>query len=343
VAPRAGRISQRATGARTVRMEIKFAEEDTKLHVKTKDIFMPALSSTMTEGKIVQWLKKPGEKVAVGEIIMVVESDKADMDVESFEEGYLATILTQEGGTAGVGETVALLAENEEDIQMVIECGTECIVPGSNHRHDGTTGVDLSHEEKEAKKKAAAPAAAPAAAASSGSDNGAVSASKPKGTKEVFMPALSSTMTEGKIVQWLKKEGDSVAVGESVMVVESDKADMDVESFDEGVLAHISLGEGGSASVGDAVAYLAPSPDQIEAVKKWASSQSGGGGASASAVAPPKDENMAPAPASAVPKAEIPATPAPQPQAPSASRKVNLSSSKSQFCPALCIQFQRVL
>lgn len=77
--------SKRRGGA--VRMELKFAEEDTKLTVKTKDIFMPALSSTMTEGKVVQWLKKPGEFVKEGEIIMVVESDKADMDVESFEEG----------------------------------------------------------------------------------------------------------------------------------------------------------------------------------------------------------------------------------------------------------------
>lgn len=70
-----------------VRMELKFADEETKLSVKTKEIFMPALSSTMTEGRIVQWLKQPGDFVEVGEIIMVVESDKADMDVESFEEG----------------------------------------------------------------------------------------------------------------------------------------------------------------------------------------------------------------------------------------------------------------
>lgn len=48
--------------------------------------------------------------------------------------------------------------------------------------------------------------------------------------KEIFMPALSSTMTEGKIVSWLKSEGDKISKGESVVVVESDKADMDVES-----------------------------------------------------------------------------------------------------------------
>ena len=53
---------------------------------------MPALSSTMTEGKIVQWLKGVGDKVEAGDAIMVVESDKADMDVEAFEEGYIAQV-----------------------------------------------------------------------------------------------------------------------------------------------------------------------------------------------------------------------------------------------------------
>ncbi len=68
-----------------------------------KEIFMPALSSTMTEGKIVSWLKAPGDKITKGESVVVVESDKADMDVESFSEGFLGGIVIQEGGTANVG------------------------------------------------------------------------------------------------------------------------------------------------------------------------------------------------------------------------------------------------
>ena len=55
------------------------------------------------------------------------------------------------------------------------------------------------------------------------------------------MPALSSTMTEGKIVEWLKKPGDKVGRGESVLVVESDKADMDVESFNAVSYTHLTL------------------------------------------------------------------------------------------------------
>ena len=82
----------------------------------THDIFMPALSSTMTEGKIVEWLKQPGDKVARGESVLVVESDKADMDVESFNEGYLAAVLMPAGSTAPVGETIGLIVESETEI-----------------------------------------------------------------------------------------------------------------------------------------------------------------------------------------------------------------------------------
>jgi pyruvate dehydrogenase E2 component (dihydrolipoamide acetyltransferase) len=87
--------------------------------VATHDIFMPALSSTMTEGKIVQWLKKPGDRVERGESVLVVESDKADMDVESFQEGYLAGVLVAAGGTAPVGDTIGLIAESEAEIADV--------------------------------------------------------------------------------------------------------------------------------------------------------------------------------------------------------------------------------
>ena len=81
------------------------------------EVFMPALSSTMTEGKIVSWVKSPGDKVEKGETVVVVESDKADMDVESFYEGYLAVITVQAGETASVGAAIALVAETEAEIE----------------------------------------------------------------------------------------------------------------------------------------------------------------------------------------------------------------------------------
>lgn len=81
------------------------------------DIFMPALSSTMTEGKIVEWTKSAGDKVEKGETVLVVESDKADMDVESFNEGYLAVIMVEAGQEAPVGSAIALIAETEAEIE----------------------------------------------------------------------------------------------------------------------------------------------------------------------------------------------------------------------------------
>jgi pyruvate dehydrogenase E2 component (dihydrolipoamide acetyltransferase) len=80
------------------------------------EIFMPALSSTMTEGKITSWLKSPGDKVAKGETVVVVESDKADMDVESFYEGWLGAIAVPAGEVAPVGVAIAYVVETEAEI-----------------------------------------------------------------------------------------------------------------------------------------------------------------------------------------------------------------------------------
>ncbi|MBV9389386.1 MAG: 2-oxo acid dehydrogenase subunit E2 [Chroococcidiopsidaceae cyanobacterium CP_BM_ER_R8_30] len=88
------------------------------------EVFMPALSSTMTEGKIVSWVKSSGDKVEKGETVVVVESDKADMDVESFYEGYLATILVPAGDVAPVGTAIALVAETEAEIEAAQQRAT---------------------------------------------------------------------------------------------------------------------------------------------------------------------------------------------------------------------------
>ncbi|BAY40903.1 branched-chain alpha-keto acid dehydrogenase subunit E2 [Nostoc sp. NIES-2111] len=88
------------------------------------EIFMPALSSTMTEGKIVSWVKSPGDKVEKGETVVVVESDKADMDVETFYEGYLAHIIVQAGDSAPVGAAIAYVAETEAEIEAAKSLGS---------------------------------------------------------------------------------------------------------------------------------------------------------------------------------------------------------------------------
>ncbi|KAH7840376.1 hypothetical protein Vadar_016139 [Vaccinium darrowii] len=86
------------------------------VQAKIREIFMPALSSTMTEGKIVSWIKSEGDVLSKGESVVVVESDKADMDVETFYDGILAAIVVGEGEVAPVGAPIGLLAETEADI-----------------------------------------------------------------------------------------------------------------------------------------------------------------------------------------------------------------------------------
>jgi len=205
----------------------------------THEISMPALSSTMTEGKIVQWLKEVGDEINSGDAVMVVESDKADMDVESFEGGYLASILVKEGETTKVGSTVGIIVENKEDINAVAN-------------GEGLTKNSPSETVQEAKPIES-------------------SSNKPTDIEfsEIAMPALSSTMTEGKIVQYLKSVGDRVNSGDAIMVVESDKADMEYEVFDEGYLAMIVVEEGSSANVGATCAVIVSNEADIEKIQKY--------------------------------------------------------------------------
>ena len=196
------------------------------------EVTMPALSSTMKEGRVVSWLKSEGESVEAGEAIMVVESDKADMDVEAFEDGFVAKILVQEGESAPVGQIVALLASEEDEIDAVAQGGSA----------PATAAAPVEEVEEEAP---------------------AGELQRVEGAVEIFMPALSSTMSEGKIVTWLKEVGDEISMGDVLMVVESDKADMDVEAFDDGFLAQIFVPEGQMADVGAPVAVIVPTLDDI--------------------------------------------------------------------------------
>ncbi|MDE0859152.1 MAG: pyruvate dehydrogenase complex dihydrolipoamide acetyltransferase [Akkermansiaceae bacterium] len=77
-------------------------------------IEMPKLSDTMEEGTVVRWLKKEGEEVEIGDIIAEIETDKATMEMEAFDEGTLSSISVPEGGKAPVGSVIAILLEDGE-------------------------------------------------------------------------------------------------------------------------------------------------------------------------------------------------------------------------------------
>ena len=131
------------------------------------DIFMPALSSTMTEGKIVEWVKSPGDKIAKNETVVVVESDKADMDVESFNEGYLAVILVEVGQEAPVGSPIALVAETQAEIE-------EAKKQAASHQAGGSTPAPA---KPEVATVAATATVTPATPASNNGSSGRIVAS----------------------------------------------------------------------------------------------------------------------------------------------------------------------
>lgn len=157
------------------------------------EVFMPALSSTMTEGKIVSWEKAPGDKVEKGETILIVESDKADMDVESFYSGYLAAIIVPAGGIAPVGETIAFLAETEAEIEAAKQKAQLLSEPAAS---------SATPASAPGAKAAARSAPAPAVAATV--DNGRIIAS-PRAKKlakelKVNLDTLKGSGPHGRIV-----------------------------------------------------------------------------------------------------------------------------------------------
>jgi pyruvate dehydrogenase E2 component (dihydrolipoamide acetyltransferase) len=114
---------------------------------------------------------------------------------------------------------------------------------------------------------------------------------------EITMPQLSDTMSEGTVVKWLKREGDKVTAGEKIAEVETDKAVMEMESFDTGTLAVIVAKEGDKVEVGKPIAILASSKENLADVKKsFASSTDRVASANLSAAAP----TPAPAPSTQV-------------------------------------------
>ena len=79
------------------------------------EIQMPKLSDTMTEGTLVSWKKKKGDKVTAGDVLAEIETDKATMEWESTDDGILKEIYVEEGGKVNVGDRIAFIGEEGEE------------------------------------------------------------------------------------------------------------------------------------------------------------------------------------------------------------------------------------
>lgn len=204
-------------------------------------INMPRLSDTMEEGTVASWLKKVGDKIEEGDILAEIETDKATMEFESFNEGFLLHIGIEEGGTAKVDTLLAIIGEEGEDISSLLN------------------GSD-SEEKKDDSGDADSPIAAEESSESA--------VGLPEGVIVVTMPRLSDTMEEGTVSTWLKKIGDVVEEGDILAEIETDKATMEFESFQSGTLLYIGLGEGETANVDALLAIIGPEGTNVSGIAK---------------------------------------------------------------------------
>ena len=205
-------------------------------------INMPRLSDTMEEGTVASWLKKVGDKVEEGDILAEIETDKATMEFESFNEGTLLHIGIAEGETAKVDTLLAIIGDEGEDISGLI---------------NGITQIEKSDAISEGEVTEANISEA---------DFDESSSKLPEGVIVVTMPRLSDTMEEGTVASWLKNVGDEVEEGDILAEIETDKATMEFESFYSGTLLHVGLQEGDSAKVDALLAIIGPAGTDVSAV-----------------------------------------------------------------------------
>jgi pyruvate dehydrogenase E2 component (dihydrolipoamide acetyltransferase) len=192
---------------------------------------MPKMSDTMTEGVLAKWHKKVGDKVKSGDVLAEIETDKATMDFESYQDGTLLFIGVEEGSAVPVDAVIAVLGKDGEDYKAALaDGGSQAAAPA----------------------KEAAPVAdkKPAATAAPKVDLSSIPATV------IRMPALSDTMTEGVINKWNFKVGDKVKSDDSLADVETDKATMEVVGYEAGTLLYIGPKEGEAAPVNGIIAIV---------------------------------------------------------------------------------------
>lgn len=203
---------------------------------------MPKLSDTMSEGVLAKWHKKVGDKVKSGDLLADIETDKATMEFESFQDGVLLHIGVQEKGVVPVDALIAILGKEGEDISALL----------------GAAGSAPSKPSASASTAAAAQTAvAPAPAKTT---------ALPQGVEIVRMPKLSDTMSEGVVAKWHKKVGDKVKSGDLLAEIETDKATMEFESFQDGVLLHQGVAEGKAAAVDSILAILGKGSENVQEI-----------------------------------------------------------------------------
>lgn len=262
-------------------------------------ILMPRLSDTMTEGVIAAWHKKVGDPVKKGDLLAEIETDKATMDLESYQEGTLLHIGTPNGGKLQVNDLLAIIGKAGEDVSAQV----------AQHSNGAAAAPAAAAPQPEA------PKAAEKKTAEQPADNAAKPAVPNAAAMEevVLMPRLSDTMTEGVIAGWHKNVGDAVKKGEVLADIETDKATMELESYKDGTLLYQGAKAGEKIMVNDLLCIIGKEGLDVNAIV--ASVKAGAGNAPApaaeqkpaeAAAAPAQPQAAAaPAPAASEPAAAV--------------------------------------
>jgi pyruvate dehydrogenase E2 component (dihydrolipoamide acetyltransferase) len=218
----------------------------------------------MVEGVIANWLKKEGDVIKSGDIIAEVETDKATMELENYEDGTLLYIGVKAGEAVPVDGIIAVVGTPGEDYSALLQA------PASVAPAAAAFVTEV----------AATPAPAPATAAP------AIDLSGIK-AKAVRMPKMSDTMLEGVIAKWLKKEGDVVKSGDIIAEVETDKATMELENYEDGTLLYIGAKEGEGIIVDGIIAIVGEPGTDFQPILAAETATSSPAPVAAAPVAPP--------------------------------------------------------
>ncbi|MBK0381180.1 pyruvate dehydrogenase complex dihydrolipoamide acetyltransferase [Mucilaginibacter segetis] len=202
---------------------------------------MPKMSDTMTEGVLAKWHKKVGDKVKSGDVLAEIETDKATMDFESYQDGTLLYLGVEEGNAVPVDAVIAVLGKEGEDYKAALDAA------GS--------GAEPKKEEEKTETAETKPAATEDKKPASAEAKPKVDTSSIPATV-IRMPLLSDTMTEGTIEKWNFKVGDKVKSDDSLADVATDKATMEVVGYEEGTLLYIGVKEGEAAQVNGIIAIV---------------------------------------------------------------------------------------
>ena len=204
-------------------------------------IRMPRMSDTMTEGVIVAWHKKVGDKVKPGDLLAEVETDKATMELESYNEGTLLYLGVEKGKAVQVEGVLAVIGKEGEDYKAALE--------GAGSLPESAKSQEAAVQPSEQQTTNAKPP----------------TVALPAGAKEIRMPLLSDTMTEGKIISWNKNIGDFVKSDDVLADVETDKATMEVVGYEEGTLLYKGVEAGNAAKVNAIIAIVGKAGTDVSA------------------------------------------------------------------------------